>query len=99
MDTKQTVRTVRNEAVHNVIMEGRKKISISGVEDIDSFNEEEIILKTSHGVLILRGNGLHINKLSVDSGDTAVTGEINSIEYPENYGKTKGSSLIGRLLR
>lgn len=99
METKQNVRMSKNDLLHNIIMEGRKKITVSGVENIESFNEEEIILHTVMGVLILRGSGMHINKLSIDSGETAVTGEISSMDYPENYGKGKGAGFFGRLLK
>ena len=97
MDSKQI--TKKSDCLHNIIMESRKKITVSGVEDVESFNEEEIILHTGMGVLIIRGSELHITKLSVDSGETAITGEINGIDYPENYGRSKSAGLLGRLLR
>lgn len=97
METKHI--SGRSELLHNVIMEGRKKISVSGVEDVESFNEEEIVLHTGMGVMIIHGEELHISKLSVDSGETVITGEINSIEYPANAGKSKGAGFLNRLLR
>ena len=97
METKKT--PARADFVHNIIMESRKKISVSGVEDVESFNEEEIILYTAMGTLIIKGADLHISKLSVDSGETVITGEINSLEYPLNYGKSKGAGFLSRILR
>ena len=97
MDSKQL--TKRNDCVHNVIMEGRKKISVSGVEDVESFNEEEIVLHTCMGVLILKGRELHISRLSVDSGEASVAGDIVSIDYPENFGKSKSSGFLSRMFR
>lgn len=97
METKQTQK--KTDCLHNIIVESRKKIAVSGVEDVESFNEEEIILHTGMGVLIVRGSGLHINKLSVESGETSITGDINSLDYPENFGKSKSAGLLGRLLR
>ncbi len=99
MDARQNVKSTRGEQSHNIIVENRKRISISGVEDIESFNEEEIVLHTSMGVLIVSGENLHINKLSVDSGDTEITGEVSDLKYPENYGKSKGAGLLGKLLK
>ena len=90
---------LKNDEMHNIIIENRCKISVSGVEDIESFNEEEIILHTTGGVLFIKGENLHINRLSVDSGDTQITGSINCLDYPSNYGKSKGASLLGRILR
>ena len=97
METKHI--SGRTELIHNVIMESRKKISVSGVEDVESFNEEEIVLHTGMGVMIIRGEALHISKLSVDSGEKVITGEINSMDYPANAGRSKGAGFLSRLLR
>lgn len=97
METKQMVK--KTDCLHNIIIESRKKITVSGVEDVESFNEEEIILHTGMGVMIIRGGGLHINKLSIESGETSITGEINSLDYPENFGRSKSAGFLGRLLR
>ena len=96
MDSRQNA---KGEDIHNIIIENRGKISVSGVEDIESFNEEEIILHTCRGVLFIKGENLHINRLSVDSGDTQIMGNINSLDYPSNYGKSKGAGFVGRLFR
>ena len=100
MDTRTTPKTTaRTECIHNVIMENRKKISVSGVEDIESFNEEQIILYTCNGVLIITGSGMHISKLSIDNGDTTVTGEFNALTYNDSYGKKDKSGILARLFR
>lgn len=99
MDEKKTARQVKNESIHNLILENRKKLSISGIEDVESFNEEEIVLVTiSHGMLVIKGTQLHINKLSVDSGDVSITGEVCAMDYVDTTRK-RGGSLISRLLR
>ncbi len=54
---------------HNVIMESRKTLTVSGVMDIDSFDEESIVIFTELGELTVSGNNLHINKIDVDTGD------------------------------
>lgn len=100
MDEKRNIKTIKSDVVHNVIMENRTKVSVSGVDDVESFNEDEIVLHTENrGVLILKGADLHINKLNVDSGDVNITGEIDSMEYVENSLKTKGPGLFGRMFR
>ncbi len=78
---------------HNIIMENRKKLSLTGVLDIDSFNEQGIIALTELGVLIIKGLDLHINKLNVDSGDVSVEGEIASLVYTNLNDKKTGSIL------
>ncbi|MBQ8525318.1 MAG: sporulation protein YabP [Clostridia bacterium] len=97
MESKQLSK--KADCLHNIIMESRKKISVSGVEDVESFNEEEIILHTGMGVLIIRGCELHISKLSVDSGETVITGDISCLDYPENFGKSRSAGFLSRLLR
>ncbi len=100
MDTRPTQKTTaRTESIHNIIMENRKKISVSGVEDIESFNEEQIILYTCNGVLIINGNGMHISKLSIDNGETTVTGEFNALTYNDAYGKKDKAGILARLFR
>lgn len=99
METKQTVKTIKADVIQNVIMENRKKISISGVEDIESFNEEHIILYTLCGVVIIDGHNMHISKLSIDNGETSITGEIDSIVYHDNYGRKGKSGFWSKLLK
>lgn len=69
---------------HNIIMEGRKNLRISGVNDIDSFTESRIILSTVMGELIVKGDDLHVISLDAESGDFIMTGSINSLTYSRN---------------
>ena len=85
------------EAPHNVIMEGRRKISVSGVDDVESFDENEIVMGTTQGVLILRGKDLRIERLSLDSGDVTVEGVIDRLEYEDDVKVTGG--LFSRLFK
>ena len=82
---------------HNVIMEGRERLSISGVEEVESFDEETIVVYTTKGMLIVRGEGLHIEKLTIDGGDLAVEGRVQSLRYEEEA-KEKGG-LFARLFK
>ena len=68
---------------HHVIMEDRAKLSVTGVEDVISFDENEIITRTAQGNLIIRGTGLHIGKLTLDSGDVSVDGVVRELCYEE----------------
>lgn len=83
---------VRPEAAHHIILEDREQLSVSGVEEVESFDENTIIMDTSRGTLIVRGEGLHIEKLSLDGGDLKVEGDIDSLTY-EDRSSTKGSFL------
>lgn len=68
---------------HHVIMEDRAKLSVTGVEDVISFDENEIITRTGQGNLIIRGTGLHIGKLTLDSGEVSVDGVVRELCYEE----------------
>lgn len=75
---------------NNIIMENRRIVSISGVIDIESFDENSIILNTDLGVLTIAGENLHINKLNVENGDMNVEGEIGALMYHESEEKRDG---------
>ena len=68
---------------HHVIMEDRARLSVTGVEDVISFDENEIVARTAQGNLILRGTGLHIGKLTLDSGEMTVDGLLRELCYEE----------------
>lgn len=75
---------------HNVIMEERKKLSVSGVLDIDSFDEQTIIAITEQGELTIRGSNLHITRLSLEQSELMVEGEISSLTYTDIRPQAKG---------
>ena len=80
-----------------LILEDRKKLHISGVTDVDCFNENEIRLYTELGTLTVKGRGLHINEISVESGDALVEGEVASLVYGDKVSRKLG--VKGRLLK
>lgn len=86
------------QTIHNVIIEGRKKITISGVAEVGNFDENKIKLDTSMGVLCITGEKLHINKLSVETGDVEVEGSISGCVYNDTDGQ-KSMGFFGRLLK
>ena len=86
---------VRPEAAHHVILEEREQLAVSGVEEVESFDENTIVMYTSRGTLIVRGENLHIEKLSLDGGDLKVEGTVNALIY-ESGGREQGG-LLGRL--
>lgn len=82
---------------HNVLLEDRKKLSVSGVCDVDSFDEETIIVFTQLGELTVRGNDLHINSLSVETGELLIEGSIYAVVYTDDREKKEGffSKMFG----
>ncbi len=75
---------------HNVVLEGRKNLTVSGVADVDSFDEETVIVFTDLGELTIRGSNLHINRLSVEVGELTVEGEIAALIYSDETPKSGG---------
>ena len=65
---------------HHVILEEREQLVISGVEEVESFDESTIFLTTAQGCLEIQGEELHIEKLSLDGGDLKVEGRVNALD-------------------
>ena len=68
---------------HNLILEGRERLSVSGVSDVSGYDENTISLSTARGDLTIRGADLHIEKLSLDLGELNVRGRISELLYEE----------------
>ena len=86
-----------NAAPHRVTLDGRDRLTVSGVEDVDRFDESEIVMNTAEGVLIVSGENLHIDKLSLDGGELHVDGRVDALSY-EDAGSARGGGLLSRLL-
>jgi len=69
---------------HSLILENRKLLTATGVSNVDSFDEDTIIAYTDLGEIVIKGKGLHISKLNLE------TGEINSVSYSENQSASTG---------
>ncbi len=81
---------------HTIILEERARLSISGVEDVDSFDEGEVSVLTSQGLLIVRGSGLHVGRLSLDTGELSLEGLVTDLVYEETQ---PTGSLWSRLFK
>lgn len=83
---------------HNLILEDRKNLSLSGVTDVDCFDERIIRIFTELGELTIKGKKLHVEGVSLDTGDMKISGDIWSLQYGDKD-KTGPMSLFGRLFR
>lgn len=81
---------------HTLILEERKKLSVSGVSDVDSFDEETVTVFTNLGELVVSGSGLHINRLSVETGELILEGNIRSLVYHE---EVNSGGFLARLFK
>ncbi|MEG0780559.1 MAG: YabP/YqfC family sporulation protein [Oscillospiraceae bacterium] len=75
---------------HHVELESRERLTVSGVEDVERFDEGGIVLSTTAGLLTISGEGLHISTLSLDGGELHVDGRIDSLTYEDNPGQRGG---------
>ncbi|MCC8070161.1 MAG: sporulation protein YabP [Ruminococcus sp.] len=87
-----------NNNHHNVIMEGRSKVSISGVTDVDCFDENTILIYTIMGELTIKGKNLQVNDVSVETGDMSLQGDVWSIVYGDKD-KRNPLSWFAKLFR
>ena len=95
MDEKQAQGTA-----HRVMIQGRHSGTISGVSDVLSFDLNEIVLQTTQGMLMIRGQELHMNRLTLVKGEVDIEGKIDSFVYSEQKGENgKDTSFLGRLFR
>lgn len=89
---------MESQGKHNLILENRGKLMLSGITDVDCFNDVEIRLFTQLGELTIRGKNLHINEMSVESGELSVEGDVWSLVYGEKD-RTKKLGVFGKLFR
>lgn len=83
----------------NLVLENRKKLTINGVIEVINFNENQILLNTDVGTMIIKGQQLKMNKLDVQNGDVVITGKVDAFVYTNDKIKLKKDSIISRLFR
>ena len=81
---------------HGIILEARAKMTVTGVEEVESFDENEIVMLTVQGSLRVQGSDLHVDKLDLVSGELSITGLVTALDYAE---VAPGGSLWTRLFR
>lgn len=85
---------------HKLMLTGRRNCALTGVNDVLSFDVNEILLETEQGMLMIRGGELHVSRLSLDKGEVDIDGRIDSFTYSETAGYgAKGESLLARLFK
>lgn len=87
------IKTTQNKE-HKVILENRKKLTITGISKVENVNLNQISALIDNAIIIISGNNLHIDKLDVSSGHIEISGEINAIKYSD-----KKPNLFRRMFR
>lgn len=85
---------------HRMTMTNRKNCAINGVNDVLSFDIHEILLETEQGMLMIKGDDLHVSRLTLEKGEVDIDGRIDSFTYSDAAGSGhKGESLLSKLFR
>lgn len=89
-----------NRKPHKLMLTNRRACTINGVNDVLSFDVNEILLETEQGMLMIKGNELHVSRLSLEKGEVDIDGRIDSFTYSETSGySAKAESLFTRLFK
>ncbi|MBQ3055245.1 MAG: sporulation protein [Oscillospiraceae bacterium] len=77
--------TALDSATHGIVLDGRRTLSVTGVTDVERFDEQSVVLVTTAGVLMICGEELHISRLSLETGELGVEGRIDRLIYAEEH--------------
>lgn len=98
IEERKTMTTMTN-VIQNIVLENREKLNISGVLDVLSFDDQIVILETELGLLTVKGENLRINKLSLDTSEVVVDGQISQLAYSEKENIEKSGGLLNKIFR
>ena len=89
----------KSASLHRLMLERQKGGTITGIREVISFDEKEILLNTEEGNLDIKGEALHVKHLDLESGEISLEGRIDSLSYPGRKKDKKEESLLKRLFR
>ena len=100
IDERKIINPASNTNImQNLLLENRNKLNISGVLDVLSFDDQIVIVETDLGLLTVKGDNLRINKLSLDTSEVIIEGEILSLSYSQKDLEKKGESLLSKIFK
>ncbi len=99
MIEERKMTTSSTNILQNIVLENREKLSISGVLDVLSFDDQIVILETELGLLTVKGENLKINKLSIDTEEVIVEGDIVNLGYSEKDIDKKAGGFLGKIFK
>lgn len=99
MNYYERVEGVTPQREHNVRINNRKEMEINGVKEIDSFDNEEFLLETNMGYLIVRGQNLQLKNLNVEEGIVQISGKVYELTYVDEHQQEKAKGLFSKLFR
>lgn len=94
MDERQLVKA------HKISLNNRRFAMMTGVKEVLSFDGEEVVLDTEQGVLVVKGEDLHVTRLTLEKGEVEMDGRIDGLMYTESEGEKSGKeSFLSKLFR
>ena len=85
--------------MQNLILENREKLSVSGVNDVLSFDDQVVMIDTELGLLTVKGENIRINKLSLDTSEVIVEGEVSSLTYSQSKQDKSSGTLLSKIFK
>lgn len=85
--------------VQNLVLENRGKLSVSGVNDVLSFDDQVVMVDTELGLLTVKGENIRINKLSLDTAEVIIEGEISSLAYSQNKQEKSSGTILSKIFK
>ena len=92
-------KSINTGVIQNLILENRSKLSISGVLDVLSFDDQVVVVETELGLLTVKGDNIRINKLSIDTSEVIVEGEISYLAYSDKDLEKNKSSFMSKIFK
>ena len=92
-------KNINTGVIQNLILENRGKLSISGVNDVLSFDDQVVMVETELGLLTVKGENIRINKLSIDTSEVIIEGDISYLEYSDKELEKNKGSLISKIFK
>lgn len=99
MLVEERKQNINSNIIQNLILENREKLTITGVLDVLSFDDQVVVVETDLGLLNVKGEGLRINKLSIDTSEVIVEGEIYNLAYSDKKNDKTKESLLGKIFK
>nr|WP_300090858.1 sporulation protein YabP [Sedimentibacter sp.] len=87
------------KTTQSLMLENKELLNVTGVDGVDNFNDETVVLITTKGKLTIKGQKLNISKLNVEEGKLVVKGVINSLIYSDYEGQKEKTSLVKKLFK
>ena len=90
---------LNTNVIQNLVLENREKLSISGVLDVLSFDDQVVMIETELGLLTVKGQNLRINKLSIDTSEVIVEGEMSYLAYSDVTQSKSSGGLLSKIFK